>query len=569
MRARVRSRKIAYAINDKTYTYSGNNLLLIAASNGQKRIVKELLRESEKIDVYAHNHKGQNAVECAREFKYEELAQYIATKVPLLQDCGISAGGADCGGGGEGSVQRLAPGLAAAAEVGMHAKAARSAEHAAKWVEQNAAAARVPGERVTARAREAATWAAMLIQRAVRCHAARIAYRLLLALEDAQYELLALRITAARMIQQAFRCHSARLAYYVLLGIDPEDLSEEDACAPAERPPTLPSAARALSPSVRVVRALEKQDEDEVKEEDAGGHCSVFDHGHAARMIQCAFRCFSARLVYYELLGSDPAHLEEEEGCPAAAAGWHEEGEWSDAVTATDSEMDEEVEQEEQDAKERILAWGFSSVSNVCGHEHVAASTIQCAFRCFSARLVYYELLGGDPVHLEEEAAPSSPPARAADVASAYAGEGDAQGAGSRIERLWKELHAGAEPGDQFSPAPHVIGPETTPAAAAAAHARHDTKAAWVQGGEELPGVCEELEELHVLDMDACLSPTELDREKLARAEGVVPKRMDARGERAQEEQAAAAPTRQRTRHVSGKSAKAKVTSSRTFVPWR
>ena len=68
----------------------GNTLLHIASSNGKRKIVKELLRQlkerPDQIDVYARNLKGQNAVDCALEFNFSELADYLREKHPRLSE---------------------------------------------------------------------------------------------------------------------------------------------------------------------------------------------------------------------------------------------------------------------------------------------------------------------------------------------------------------------------------------------------------------------------------------------------------------------------------------------------
>ena len=63
---------------------SGNTLFHIAAANGKKKIVKELLRQGDKIDIYARNNKGQNALDCALQFSFHELAEYLKAKHPKL-----------------------------------------------------------------------------------------------------------------------------------------------------------------------------------------------------------------------------------------------------------------------------------------------------------------------------------------------------------------------------------------------------------------------------------------------------------------------------------------------------
>jgi len=64
----------------------GNNLFHIAATNGKKKIVKELLRQGDSIDLYARNKKDKNVLDCAVEFKYTELADYLRDKYPRLSD---------------------------------------------------------------------------------------------------------------------------------------------------------------------------------------------------------------------------------------------------------------------------------------------------------------------------------------------------------------------------------------------------------------------------------------------------------------------------------------------------
>jgi hypothetical protein len=62
-------------------------LLHIAAANGKKKIVKELLRRvaaGEGFDVLARNHRGKNALECAQASNFSELAEYLLEKHPEL-----------------------------------------------------------------------------------------------------------------------------------------------------------------------------------------------------------------------------------------------------------------------------------------------------------------------------------------------------------------------------------------------------------------------------------------------------------------------------------------------------
>ena len=60
----------------------GNTVLHLAALNGHKRIVKEVLRNSQHYDPYAVNKKGLSAADLARDFNYPELADYIREKLP-------------------------------------------------------------------------------------------------------------------------------------------------------------------------------------------------------------------------------------------------------------------------------------------------------------------------------------------------------------------------------------------------------------------------------------------------------------------------------------------------------
>ena len=68
----------------KAVDSKGNNLMLIAASNGQKKIVKELMRNPDKLDLHARNNVGKNALNLAIDFKYQELAKYLKEKLPEL-----------------------------------------------------------------------------------------------------------------------------------------------------------------------------------------------------------------------------------------------------------------------------------------------------------------------------------------------------------------------------------------------------------------------------------------------------------------------------------------------------
>ena len=96
---------------------------------------------------------------------------------------------------------------------------------------------------------------------------------------------------AAIMIQQAVRCHAARLTYYMLLGIEatfgnlspPESVREPKGASAVEHValPALPTNAELIG------KAEAAKDS-------------------AAIAIQSNFRCFRARNLYYELLGSPP-----------------------------------------------------------------------------------------------------------------------------------------------------------------------------------------------------------------------------------------------------------------------
>jgi hypothetical protein len=97
--------------------------------------------------------------------------------------------------------------------------------------------------------------------------------------------------SAAIMIQQAVRCHAARLTYYMLLGIEatfgnlspPESVREPKGASAVEHValPALPTNATLI------------------------WHAEAAKDS-AAIAIQSNFRCFRARNLYYELLGSPP-----------------------------------------------------------------------------------------------------------------------------------------------------------------------------------------------------------------------------------------------------------------------
>ena len=74
----------------RTYAqvYSILMLLLPAAPSKlhrHKKIVKEILHNADKIDLYARDSKGRNALALATEFKYEELAGYIRDRLPVMR----------------------------------------------------------------------------------------------------------------------------------------------------------------------------------------------------------------------------------------------------------------------------------------------------------------------------------------------------------------------------------------------------------------------------------------------------------------------------------------------------
>ena len=110
---------------------SGNTLFHIAAANGKKKIVKELLRQKDKIDVYARNNKGQNALDCALQYSFHELAEYLKEKHPKLADPPPSADnvGAEVEGEAAGASAGAATvdGKEEAASIGAEAKAGEEA----------------------------------------------------------------------------------------------------------------------------------------------------------------------------------------------------------------------------------------------------------------------------------------------------------------------------------------------------------------------------------------------------------------------------------------------------------
>ena len=101
------------------------------AANGKKKIVKELLRQKDKIDVYARNNKGQNALDCALQYSVHELAEYLKEKHPKLADPPPSADnvGAEVEGEAAGASAGAATvdGKEEAASIGAEAKAGEEA----------------------------------------------------------------------------------------------------------------------------------------------------------------------------------------------------------------------------------------------------------------------------------------------------------------------------------------------------------------------------------------------------------------------------------------------------------
>ena len=69
----------------------GNSVLHLAALNGHKRIVKEVLRNADYFDPYCVNKKGLSAVDLAREFNYPDLADYIRSKLPGIPEVKAAA----------------------------------------------------------------------------------------------------------------------------------------------------------------------------------------------------------------------------------------------------------------------------------------------------------------------------------------------------------------------------------------------------------------------------------------------------------------------------------------------
>ena len=274
--------------------------------------MKQLLREAtggdSKLDVYACNYAGQNAIQCALQFRYKELAEYLASKLPSLQPAGVSAGGGGCGEGGA-RVARKALGMEALDSLA-HKKAACPGEGVAYQIMSNHALMALHGgtglattacDKRGGESSSSVAGAAMLIQRAFRCHAARLCYYLLLGIEDGAYEEEAVERTAATIIQQAYRAFLARSHYFELLAAAPSSPAAP-ACAlpPGARsaPAHVLRAASNASLAVPPPKSQEEEEEGCWVATDSEEEAEVWT---AATMIQQAFRCYLARALYYEL----------------------------------------------------------------------------------------------------------------------------------------------------------------------------------------------------------------------------------------------------------------------------
>ena len=77
------------------FDVQGNTMLHLAALNGHKRIVKEVLRNADHFNPYAINKKGLSAVDLARAWNYPELADYIRDKLPGIPEAKAEAPGAE------------------------------------------------------------------------------------------------------------------------------------------------------------------------------------------------------------------------------------------------------------------------------------------------------------------------------------------------------------------------------------------------------------------------------------------------------------------------------------------
>jgi ankyrin repeat protein len=73
----------------------GNTMLHLAALNGHKRIVKEILRNADHFNPYAVNKKGLSAADLARAWNYPELADYIRDKLPGIPEAKAEAPGTE------------------------------------------------------------------------------------------------------------------------------------------------------------------------------------------------------------------------------------------------------------------------------------------------------------------------------------------------------------------------------------------------------------------------------------------------------------------------------------------
>ena len=263
-----------------------------------------------------------------------------------------------------------------------------------------------------------------------------------------------------------------------------------------------------------------------------------------------------------------------------------------------------------------IIAWGVGG-----GRREDAATTVQRAFRCYSARVVYYMLLGAEPGEddwMEDWDERGQRSSAASVIQQAFRGYrarnalyalSDALGDPSarlgpeaeaapcavtpRVLRVWRQVHAGADPwlqselvqadeqdGDRQ---PREWSAEAAPEAAgtrAAGCGKGDTEKAWEEGGEE------QVEEIELQDMGSQLFATGRHGEAAGEAaedgrvaeeieEGEVVGDAQAWGEKAGEDgdesvgTGAAALARERTRHISDRRPKSKVVVSRPFVPWR
>eukprot|EP00802_Teleaulax_amphioxeia_P015767 Tamp_15866.p1 GENE.Tamp_15866~~Tamp_15866.p1 ORF type:complete len:477 (+),score=187.51 Tamp_15866:69-1433(+) len=83
------------AILKDAFDVQGNSVLHLAALNGHKRIVKEVLRNADRFDPYVLNKKGFTAVDLARDFNYPELAEYIREKLPGIKEATAAAPGTE------------------------------------------------------------------------------------------------------------------------------------------------------------------------------------------------------------------------------------------------------------------------------------------------------------------------------------------------------------------------------------------------------------------------------------------------------------------------------------------